>query len=706
MTDAWAYQGGPPRLGSGAGLVTVIDGSTFCISEPNGDVAPGTSMGLFVRDTRFVSGWLAEVDGARLEPLTVRSDNAFTATHVSRARPEEGLADSTLLVLQERRVGEGMLVCLELRNLGSAPRAGRLRVAVDVDFADLFEVKEGRPRPHGKVRQLVADGSLSWEVDHLGVRRATRVFATGAPILADGSLTWEFELAGRTRWSVSVEVVPVIEGVALVASHGAGASPAEAAPVVRLRQWRAAAMSVSTPDAGLARTLARSVEDVGSLRIFDPEHPDRVVVAAGAPWFMALFGRDALLASLMLLPVDHQLALGSLRSLAALQGTRVHPASEEEPGRIPHETRFGPGAALSLGGGNVYYGTVDATPLFVVLLEELWRFGADAEAVQLLLTNADRALEWMQTYGDKDGDGFVEYQRATSGGLVNQGWKDSFDGISFADGRLAESPIALCEVQAYCYAALRARARMADAVGDRALVARCLDRATALKSSFNDRLWLADVGWFAVGLDRGKTPIDALTSNIGHCLWAGIVDDEKAAVVAEQLLSPRMFTGWGVRTLASDMGAYNPVSYHNGSVWPHDNAIVAAGLARYGFVEHAQRIAVGMLEAADHFGGRLPELFCGFDRDDFPAPVPYPTSCSPQAWAAAAPLHLLRTLLRLEPDIPAGRVGLAPVVPWRYLPLTIDNLALGGSRVRLAATTDGFDCSPLPDGVAVVPTAR
>lgn len=460
---------------------------------------------------------------------------------------------------------------------------------------------------------------------------------------------------------------------------------------------------MSSPDPGLSRTLARSIEDLGSLRMFDPDHPDRVVIAAGTPWFMALFGRDALLASLMLLPLDRQLALGSLHSLAALQGTRVDAASEEEPGRIPHETRFGPGAVLSLGGGNVYYGTADATALFVVLLGELHRFGADDTDVQALLPHADRALEWVDRYGDKDGDGFVEYERATPQGLVNQGWKDSFDGISFADGRLAEAPIALCEVQAYTYAALLARADIAQSTGDAPTARRCTEQAIALKAAFNERYWLSESGWFAVGLDRDKRPIDALTSNVGHCLWAGIVDDDKAPSLAEHLLSPRMFTGWGVRTLASDMGAYNPVSYHNGSVWPHDSALVAAGLMRYGYVDQAQRIAVGLLDAADQFGGRLPELFCGFDRDDFAAPVPYPTSCSPQAWASAAPVHLLRTLLRFEPHVPSRRVSLAPVVPWRYLPMTLDNLSLAGARVRLSVDHRGFELDHLPDGLSLAP---
>jgi glycogen debranching enzyme len=325
-----------------------------------------------------------------------------------------------------------------------------------------------------------------------------------------------------------------------------------------------------------------------------------------------------------------------------------------------HEVRFGREAKLALGGGEAYYGTADSTPLFVALLGELHRWGlADAE-LHALLPPADRALSWIDTYGDLDGDGFVEYRRATDRGLVNQGWKDSVDGVNDAAGRLAAPPIALAEVQAYVYAAYLARSSIASAAGDDRTAATYQSKAETLKAAFNEQFWLPDRGWYAIGLDGDKRALDALTSNMGHCLWCGIVDDDKAPAVAHHLLDPRIWTGFGVRTLASTMGAYNPMSYHNGSVWPHDSAIAAAGLMRYGYVAEAQRLALGLLEAAHLFDGRLPELFCGFDRADFPSPVPYPTSCSPQAWAAAAPVLLMRTLLRFEPDIPAGRIGLDP----------------------------------------------
>jgi glycogen debranching enzyme len=344
--------------------------------------------------------------------------------------------------------------------------------------------------------------------------------------------------------------------------------------------------------------------------------------------------------------------------------------------------------------------------LFVILVGELRKWGMSDDVVESLLPHVDRALDWIGNYGDRDGDGFVEYQRSSPRGLANQGWKDSWDGVTFADGTVAEPPIALAEVQGYTYAAYVARAHFAREAGQEALARSWARRAAELKQAFNERFWLPDRGWYAVGLDREKRPIDALASNMGHCLWAGIVDEDKAPLVAERLMSPEMFTGWGVRTLASSMGAYDPISYHNGSVWPHDSALVAGGLMRYGFVDQARRLAFAVLAAADTFGGRLPELMCGFDRDELARPVPYPTSCSPQAWAAATPIYLLRLLLRLEPWAPQRRVWIAPVLPSSLGKIYVDNLRLGGGEVRIAADHHYAKVTGLPPEFQVVLAAR
>jgi len=368
--------------------------------------------------------------------------------------------------------------------------------------------------------------------------------------------------------------------------------------------------------------------------------------------------------------------------------------------------RAGLDAETALGGGNLYYGSIDSTPLFVMLLGELRRWGLATSEVDALIPHADRALEWIEQYGDRDGDGFVEYQRATDRGLVNQGWKDSFDGVSFADGDLAKPPIALAEVQGYAYAAFLARAHFAREAGEVDVARHWSERALQLKQRFNRDFWLPDRGYFAMALDAEKRPVDALASNMGHCLWTGMIDEDKAASVARRLMSPEMFTGFGVRTLGSTMGAYNPMSYHNGSVWPHENAIVAAGLMRYGFVAEAQRIVLGLLDASEQMGGRLPELFCGFNRQEFNLPVAYPTSCSPQAWSAAAPLYLLRTLLRFDPWVPFGKVWCDPAVPEGFLPLRVDRFDLAGSKVTIDISRDGWHVEGLPEGMVLEPSAR
>ena len=479
-----------------------------------------------------------------------------------------------------------------------------------------------------------------------------------------------------------------------------------AEPARRLQEWHHSTPVLRCDDEGFTELVARSVEDLGALRIVDPVDPGQVAVAAGAPWFMTVFGRDSLLTAWMALPLDQGLARGTLRTLARHQGTVVDARRDEQPGRILHEIRHGMDSVDALGGGSVYYGSVDATPLFVMLLGELHRWGHGRADIEAMLPAADRALAWVETYGDRDGDGFVEYLRSSEHGLLHQGWKDSFDGISYADGRLAEPPVALAEVQGYAYAAYVARAEIAADLGDVRTAERCSERASGLKAAFNRDFWLPDRGYYAVALGPDKRPVDSLASNMGHCLWTGIVDEDRAASVAAALTGPEMFTGWGVRTLASTMGAYNPMSYHNGSVWPHDNAIVVAGLMRYGFVAEAQRVARGLVDAAAAFAGRLPELFCGFDRTEFEQPVPYPTSCSPQAWAAASPLLLLRSLLRLDPDLPQHRVGLAPQLLPELGALHLDNVPLGAGRVGLTVDGEHVRVDGLPDGVDIESTPR
>jgi glycogen debranching enzyme len=681
MTTPWTFVGAVPALSHVDGAITLVEGQTFCVSGPAGDFLPGMPHGLFVLDTRVLSRWEVLVDGHALEPLTVTFEAPFTATFVARAAPSAGRADADLVVMRDRSIGGGMRERVVVRSYGLGSRLVLVEVRCDADFADLFEVKErrvpiGRPR-----RSEVGRNLLLFGADELAKR--TEVSFPEAELVEPGVVTWQFELDGRDERELCVEVGVALGGHAIPRRFRCGKEYEVPVPKQRLATWRDAVPVVDSDSAVLMSVMARTRDDLGALRIFDPDHPTCPVIAAGAPWFMAVFGRDSLITGWMSLLADPGLGLGVVETLARFQGTDVNPVTEEEPGRILHEMRFGAATGLALGGGQVFYGTIDATPLFVMLLGELRRWGLDDQTVSRLLPHADAALAWIDDFGDRDGDGYVEYQRATPSGLANQGWKDSWDGVAFADGRLAETPVALCEVQGYSYAAFLARAEIARTTGDEATRSRYLDKARRLKAAFNRDFWLDDRGWFAIGLDADKRPIDALASNMGHCLWTGIVDADKATIVAERLLSPLMFSGWGIRTLATSMTGYNPVSYHNGSVWPHDSALCAAGLMRYGFVEEAHRVMEGLLAVASVNGGRLPELFAGFARQDISVPAAYPTSCVPQAWAAAAPLLLLRAMLRLDPAAVENRLWIAPVLPPSIRRCRIEGIDVAGRRISV-----------------------
>jgi glycogen debranching enzyme len=708
MTELWSFAGRVSSLGPSGGVVTLVDESTFVISSREGDVVTPSAEGLFVRDTRILSRFELRVNGTRPESLTVMSDDPFSATFISRCPPRAGSTDSTLMVYRRRYVGQGMREDVVISNFGDEPSFCSVELFVDCDFADLFAVKEGRVGDTGgEIQRERSDAQLELSYRRGTVSRGVivRFFPTPA-LVAEDLVTFEAIVPAHGEWSGCLEVHPVIEGKAVDPRYLCGQPVDRAAPAERLAKWRRQVPQVETDHEDLKMVIASSAEDLGALRIFDPDYPERVVLAAGAPWFMTVFGRDSLITSWMALLVDPDLALGVLQTLARFQGTTTDPRSDEQPGRILHEMRFGDAPSLSLGGGSIYYGTADATPLFVTLLGELRRWGLAREVVDELLPNAERALEWIENYGDLDGDGYVEYQRMTDRGLANQGWKDSGDGIRYADGHIARAPIALCEVQAYVYSAYLARAHFAREAGDEIMFERFRAKATELKSDFNRDFWLEDRGWFAIGLDADKQPIDSLTSNMGHCLWTGIVDQDKARRVAERLMSPEMYSGWGIRTLASSNGGYNPISYHCGSVWPHDTSIVAAGLARYGFMDEALKLVCSLLDAASSLGGRLPELFCGLERLEFSCPVPYPTSCSPQAWAAASPLLCLRTMLRLDPWVPYGKTWLSPLLPEGMKHLKVEGIPLAGSRVTVEVEGDHFEVTGLPPEVELVREPR
>jgi glycogen debranching enzyme len=678
--------------------VTLVYGSSFCVSTRSGAIESHGPYGLFVRDTRVVSRWQLYVDGEEVEPLTVVPGEPFDCVFIGRAPAREGLSDTTLVVEQHRYVGQGMREDITLRNYGQETAGIDLLLAVESDMADLFQVKEQRHGNRRRVSRQAVGSDLVLSLERSHEQRGLRVTATAGRATPDGIL-FRAVVPPQGRWHTTIEVVPSISGEELGTAFPTDRPLAAAAPARRMAGWQASAPEIEVEHPALASALLLSSRDLGALRIVDDDHPDDDVVAAGAPWFMALFGRDSLLTSSMMMPFFPELALGTLRTLGRLQGTRVDMMSEEQPGRILHEVRLGADESLALGGERVYFGSIDSTPLFVVLVGQALRWGVPIEELRPLLPAVTRAITWIDQYGDRDGDGFVEYQRGTDRGLLHQGWKDSFDAISDHRGRAAHPPIALAEVQGYCYAAFLALADLEDAQGNTAGADAARKRAAGLRERFHDRFWLPHRGFYAVALDTDKAPVDSITSNIGQCMWTGIVADDAAAQVAERLVSQSMFTGFGVRTLSGEEGRFNPVSYHNGSVWPHDSVLNAAGLARYGFRTEAELVVTGLLEAMRAFGGRLPELFCGFHRDDQPVPVPYPTSCSPQAWAAAVPFEVLRIALGLDADVPRGVVRTA--APMAVVgDLRIRGLRLGDREVTVEATAGpGVTIEGLPQNL-------
>ncbi|MEV7605798.1 glycogen debranching N-terminal domain-containing protein [Paenarthrobacter sp. NPDC089322] len=680
----------------GPGTVTLVEGSSFCISLPNGDMHAELPHGTFYQDTRILSRWSLTVDDQPLEPLAAEIKEPYRALFAGRVIRSDGYADSPLIVERLREVGAGIQEQITVRNFSLEPAECVISIRPEADFADLFEVKEARIQRRWEQTRSVDGDSLAINGTWQDIRKGIVVQAPGADVTQD-ALSYRVSVGARSQWSTILTVVPSSDAASppppsfMHPTEKGSLSPRDR----RHLEWVAKIPRIHMGNHSIERTLRRSYDDLGALRIEDPNHPERVVVAAGAPWFMTLFGRDSLWASEMAVVVDPSLALGTLQTLADRQGSVVDPISEEEPGKILHEVRLDVSSGLSLGGKHIYYGSVDATPLFVTILGTVSRWGFAKDTIAALLPHADRALDWIRNYGDRDGDGFVEYERLNPRGLLNQGWKDSWDGINFADGTMAEGPIALCEVQAYVYDAFMARSWIAYDAGDTALGARLADEAAQLKKRFNEQFWIPERGYFAIALDGKKRQVDAKASNMGHCLWTGLVDEDKAADVAEHLMSPEMFSGWGIRTLATDMGAYNPASYHNGSVWPHDNAVIVAGLLRYGFVEQAQRISTALLEAADFSGGRLPELFCGFSREQFAEPVAYPTACSPQAWAATTPLQLITSLMRYDTHVSRGGFWMDPVLPESYGDLHISNAPMAGGRI----TIDIADSVPIVQGL-------
>ena len=661
-------------------MLTILDGSTFCICDDRGDIATETS-GFFAHDTRFLSRLVLRVGGST--PLLLSSGRVehFQAAFYLRNGTADGLPRDAVSIARERFVGTGMQERISLRNESPEPLSLDVALEAEADFADIISVKlhdfslgdpelaqplpPPAPTSHDEERRQVSI------VDPRGDLGTQLVFSRSGQL--DGNtMSYSFTLDPHERWDLSVDIRPWVneelETVEQLDEERETASDVASAWTLRVPRVRGGWEN-------LRRAFDRSIADLAALRMRTGESR-RPLFAAGMPWFMTVFGRDTAITSLQTLLLGPEIAIGALDALTELQAQEEDPTIDAEPGKIVHEVREGRCAEFWF---PRYYGSIDATPLYLVLLAETWRWTDDESFVLRLREPALRALEWIDRYGDRDGDGFVEYSRMVDSGLANQSWKDSGDSQRFQDGSFAEAPIAAVEVQGYVYDAKRSLAELAREVWrDQGLAERLEREAEELRRRFDEAFWVEERGGFyALALDGQKRPVDARTSNMGHLLWSGIVPPERVTAVADQLLSEDLWSGWGIRTMASDSAAFNPISYHNGTVWPHDTSLAAWGLARHGFTAEARRIARALIEAAGHFDWSLPEVFAGYARDETPFPIAYPTAARPQAWAAGTPILLVRVLLGIEPDRERQRL-VSNVTD--ELPSWLDGLRIEGIR--------------------------
>ncbi|WP_298952612.1 amylo-alpha-1,6-glucosidase [uncultured Methylobacterium sp.] len=712
-------------------LRSLKHGDAFAVLDSYGDIGvfPGPE-GLYFQDTRFLSRLQLTVEGQRpmLLGSVIQDDNGALSVDLTTPDIRLDANDETSipreLIALERTKFLFRGTCYDrigLRNYDTRPRHLRLRVSFDADFRDLFEVRgSNRPRQGERTVAVTGEDEVTFRYAGLdGRARTTRLcFGPNPARITDGFAEFEVRLSPGGRASVFVRVVcetteagrdagrHAVVGSALpptspvypkplrsaVHPKGEGMTFALAYRDAR-RDLRAATADITTIESSNDQFNEAACRSTADLYMLATRTPHGIYPYAGIPWYSTVFGRDGIITAMMALWIDPEIARGVLRYLAATQAKTVDPAADAQPGKVLHETRNGEMAILGEVPFRLYYGTIDATPLFVMLAGQYFEQTGDRATIEAIWPNITAALAWIDTYGDRDGDGFVEYARETEKGLANQGWKDSHDSIFHADGRMAQGPIALCEVQGYVYAAKRGAAKLAAELGHAALSERLKAEADRLRIAFDKAFFLEDLGTYALALDGDKRPCAVRSSNAGHALFTGIALPERAARVAEALMSKDGFSGWGVRTIAQGEARYNPMSYHNGSIWPHDNALCALGLARYGYKREAARIFEGQHGAALYQEGRrLPELFCGFVRRKQRGPTNYPVACSPQAWAAVAPFAFLAACLGLELRHDRNRIRFRdPILPGFLDEVLIRNLKLGGSRVDLLLHRHGAD---------------
>jgi glycogen debranching enzyme len=681
-------------------LYSIKEGDMFLYADAEGnlDAEEAIGAGLYYRDTRFLSDYTLTVDGRTPLLLSTSADRPY-ASHIDLANQDLTAPDGTVTAVQgtinirrTRVIKDRLYERIRVKNYNATAVDMRVELTFASDFADIFEVRGLKRSQRGKLALPKADGR-SAVLAYLGqdnVFRETRITFDPGPSEAEVAseqvrVSWQVRLEPSQTEVLSLVVEPRIAG------RRAELQSFDSA-VRELRrsyeEWERSCTRVWSDNELYNSLLTRALRDLRALRT-PTEHGD--MVAAGIPWFVAPFGRDALMTCHQTLIVNPHLTRTTLEVLASYQAEEEDTWRDAQPGKILHEFRQGELASAHVIPHSPYYGSVDSTPLWLLLFATYYRWTDDLDFCRSLLPNVERALEWVDRYGDLDGDGFLEYRTSSPRGLANQGWKDSHDSVVHTDGKIAEGPIALAEVQAYVYLAKLRVADIFQALGDTERAAALREQAAILKVRFNEAFWIESEQYYAEALDGEKRQVGSVTSNPAHGLYCQIIDTERGHLMARRLLAPDMFSGWGIRTMSKSSVAYNPMSYHNGSIWPHDNAFIGAGLKRYGHAKAANRLATALFDMAVTVDDmRLPELFCGFTRRSPQRPVAYPVACSPQAWAAGAPFLLLQAMLGISAQAPENTllVNKPHLPPWLNT-VELHNLRVGRSTISMVFRRQG-----------------